>query len=138
MTVSRWDSNDVPDLSGRVVLVTGASGGLGRQTTRVLAGAGAHVVLAVRDLDKGQRVAAEISGDTDVRTLDPSDLVSVRAFAKSWEGPIDILINNAGIMAVPEGRTANTTRCGPTPIPSWPTSSSPSSCSIGSAGPAGG
>ena len=107
MTTSRWNSDDVPDLSGRVVVVTGASGGLGRQAAGVLAGAGAHVVLAVRNLDKGRRVAAEISGETDVRRLDVSDLGSVRAFADGWKGPIDILINNAGIMAVPEGRTAD-------------------------------
>ena len=107
MTTSRWTSTDLPDLSGRVVVVTGASGGLGLQTARVLAGAGARVVLAVRSLDKGQRVAAEISGDTQVRPLDLAELASVRTFADGWEGPIDVLINNAGIMAVPEGRTAD-------------------------------
>jgi NAD(P)-dependent dehydrogenase (short-subunit alcohol dehydrogenase family) len=105
MTTSRWTSTDLPDLAGRVVVVTGASGGLGLQTTRVLAGAGARVVLAVRDVAKGDKVAAGVSGETEVRALDLADLASVRSFAEGWAGPIDVLVNNAGIMAVPEGRT---------------------------------
>jgi NAD(P)-dependent dehydrogenase (short-subunit alcohol dehydrogenase family) len=87
--------------------VTGASSGLGLETTRALAGAGAHVVLAVRDPGKGQRVAAGINGSTETRALDVADLASVRAFAEGWRGSLDILINNAGIMAVPEGRTVD-------------------------------
>jgi NAD(P)-dependent dehydrogenase (short-subunit alcohol dehydrogenase family) len=107
MTPSRWTSTDLPDLSGRVVVVTGASSGLGLQTTRELAGAGAHVVLAVRNPEKGKAVSAEFAGDTEVRTLDLADLASVRTFAEDWTGPLDILINNAGIMTVPEGRTVD-------------------------------
>jgi NAD(P)-dependent dehydrogenase (short-subunit alcohol dehydrogenase family) len=107
MTTSRWTSTDSTDLSDHVVVVTGASSGLGLQTTRALAGAGAHVVLAVRNLDKGKAASARISGDTEVRALDLSDLGSVRAFAENWTGPIDVLINNAGIMAVPEERTVD-------------------------------
>jgi NAD(P)-dependent dehydrogenase (short-subunit alcohol dehydrogenase family) len=74
---------------------------------RELARAGARVVLAVRDPEKGQRVAAGIPGDTEVRPLDLASLASVRAFAAGWTGALDILVNNAGIMAVPEGRTVD-------------------------------
>ena len=91
----------------RTAVVTGASSGIGAATARALAGAGAKVVLAVRDAAKGERVSATITGDTIVRTLDLENLASVRAFAAAWAGDIDILINNAGIMLVPEGRTAD-------------------------------
>ena len=97
----------LPDLTGRVVVVTGASSGIGAASARALAGAGAKVVLAVRDTAKGERIAASMPGDTEVRSLDLEDLASVRAFAAAWTGPIDILINNAGIMLVAEGRTAD-------------------------------
>jgi NAD(P)-dependent dehydrogenase (short-subunit alcohol dehydrogenase family) len=100
-------SGAFPDLTGTVVIVTGASSGIGAATARALAGAGARVVLAVRDTAKGQRIAATINGDTEVRALDLEDLASVRAFAAAWTGPIDTLINNAGIMLVPESRTAD-------------------------------
>ena len=88
-------------------MVTGASSGIGEATARALAVAGAKVVLAVRDPAKGERVAATINGDTEVRPLNLGDLASIRSFAAAWTGPIDILINNAGIMLVPEGRTAD-------------------------------
>lgn len=97
----------LPDLTGTVVVVTGASSGIGAATARALAGTGARVVLAVRDAAKGERIAATMTGDTEVRSLDLEDLASVRAFAAAWTGPIDILINNAGIMLVPEARTAD-------------------------------
>src|SRR6201994_1224356 len=86
---------DLPDLTGRPAIVTGASSGIGRSVTRALAGAGAHVVLAVRDPAKGQAVAAAIDGRTEVRELDLARLDSVRAFAAAWDGPIELLINNA-------------------------------------------
>jgi NAD(P)-dependent dehydrogenase (short-subunit alcohol dehydrogenase family) len=98
---------DIPDLSGSTVVVTGASSGLGLEASRALAGAGAHVVLAVRNRGKGEQAAESISGSTEIRTLDLGDLASVRAFAERWRGPLDVLINNAGIMAVPEGRTVD-------------------------------
>jgi NAD(P)-dependent dehydrogenase (short-subunit alcohol dehydrogenase family) len=102
------DNSTAPlDLTGRVVVVTGASSGIGEATARALATAGAKVVLAVRDTAKGTRIAASIAGETEVRPLDLEDLASVRAFAAAWTGPIDILINNAGIMLVEEGRTAD-------------------------------
>ena len=97
----------LPDMTGRVVVVTGASSGIGAATARALAEAGAKVVLAVRDAAKGERVAATIIGDTMVRALDLENLASVRAFAAAWTGDIDILINNAGVMLVPEARTAD-------------------------------
>lgn len=104
---ARWTAADLPDLSGRTVVVTGASSGLGAVTARELARAGARVVLAVRDVAKGERVAASFSaGSThEVRALDLASLASVRAFAAAWEGPLDVLVNNAGIMAVPEAKT---------------------------------
>ncbi|MDQ6669320.1 MAG: oxidoreductase [Chloroflexota bacterium] len=105
MTSTNWIAADLPDLAGRTAIVTGASSGIGAVTARGLARAGAHVVLAVRDTEKGERVAATFAGDAEVRALDLADLASVRAFAVAWTGPLDILVNNAGIMLAPEGRT---------------------------------
>ncbi len=90
-------------LSGRVAIVTGATSGVGAATAAALAGGGAHVVYAVRDVGKGMadpgRQAAEAArpGSTEVRRLDLADLASIRAFAQDWAGPIDLLINNAGV-----------------------------------------
>ncbi|MEJ7796458.1 MAG: oxidoreductase [Nocardioides sp.] len=98
-------SFDIPDQSGKTVVVTGANSGLGLETSRMLAGAGAHVVLAVRDTSRGDAAAAEVTGSTEVRELDLGDLASVRSFADTWDGPLHALINNAGIMMVAEGRT---------------------------------
>jgi NAD(P)-dependent dehydrogenase (short-subunit alcohol dehydrogenase family) len=104
---SRWTAADLPDLSGRTVVVTGASSGLGAVTARELARAGAHVVLAVRDVAKGERVAGSFPAGSshEVRALDLASLASVRAFAAGWSGPLDVLVNNAGIMAVPQAKT---------------------------------
>ena len=107
MTIDNWTPTDLPNLSGRTVVVTGASSGIGAATARAMAGAGANVVLAVRDPLKGERAAATMTGDVEVRPLDLESLASVRAFAAAWTGDIDILINNAGIMLVPEARTAD-------------------------------
>ena len=107
MATPSWNPPPLPDLSGRTAVVTGASSGIGAVTARELARAGARVVLAVRDQAKGAAVAADLPGDTEVRPLDLGDLRSVRAFAEAWTGPLDLLVNNAGIMAVPEGRTAD-------------------------------
>ncbi|WP_448638747.1 oxidoreductase [Geodermatophilus sp. URMC 63] len=104
---SRWTTADIPDQTGRTVVVTGATSGLGLATARALAQAGARVVLAVRDPDRGARAAAGLPGDVEVRRLDLGDLASVRAFAAGWTGPLDVLVNNAGIMMVPQGRTAD-------------------------------
>jgi NAD(P)-dependent dehydrogenase (short-subunit alcohol dehydrogenase family) len=107
MPSSSWTAADLPDLAGTTVVVTGASSGLGAVTARELARAGAHVVLAVRDTAKGERVAAPFAGDWEVRALDLASLDSVRAFAAGWSGDLDILINNAGIMAVPQSKTVD-------------------------------
>jgi len=84
---------------------TGGNSGIGLAAARVLAGAGALVIIAVRDQAKGQRAASEIGDDTEVRALDLADLNSVRAFAAETIEPIDVLINNAGVMAPPLSRT---------------------------------
>src|SRR5260370_38975133 len=107
MASQKWTAADLPDQSGRTVVVTGASSGIGLVTARELARAGARVILAVRDTAKGQHAAAGIIGQTEVRPLDLASLASVRAFAADWTGPLDTLINNAGIMAVPAGRTSD-------------------------------
>src|SRR5215216_3050208 len=105
MSKKKWTPEDLPDFSGRTVVITGATSGIGRAAATELARAGARVVLGVRNTERGERVAAGLPGSAQVRHLDLTDLASVRAFADGWEGPIDILINNAGVMAVPEGRT---------------------------------
>jgi NAD(P)-dependent dehydrogenase (short-subunit alcohol dehydrogenase family) len=95
------------DLSGKRAIVTGASSGIGIETARALAGAGADVTLAVRDTDAGERTAADITATTGnaalhVGRLDLADQASVAAFAADWSGPLDRLINNAGVMGLPD------------------------------------
>ena len=96
----------IPDMTGQNVIVTGANSGIGRAAADALAGAGARVILAVRNTDKGRAAAASMPGETDVRRLDLASLASIREFAAGWEGEIDLLINNAGVMVPPLGRTA--------------------------------
>ena len=103
----RWTAADLPDQTGRTVVVTGANSGIGLAAARQLARVGAHVVLAVRNEDKGRDAAATIDGSTEVRRLDLADLTSVHEFADGWSGDLDVLVNNAGVMAVPEQRTAD-------------------------------
>ncbi|MFE7030067.1 SDR family NAD(P)-dependent oxidoreductase [Streptomyces sp. NPDC057621] len=107
MHTNSWTADELPDLTGRTVVVTGAGRGLGLITARELARAGARVVLGVRDTDKARRAVADLPGTFDIRPLDVSDLTSVRAFADAWTGDIDILINNAGVMDIPAARTAD-------------------------------
>jgi NAD(P)-dependent dehydrogenase (short-subunit alcohol dehydrogenase family) len=97
----------IPDMTGRSVIVTGANSGIGRAAAGALAGAGARVVLAVRDTEKGRAAAAGMPGETEVRRLDLASLDSVREFATGWTGELDLLINNAGVMVPPLGRTAD-------------------------------
>jgi NAD(P)-dependent dehydrogenase (short-subunit alcohol dehydrogenase family) len=94
-------------MTGRTVIVTGANSGIGRAAAHALSAAGARVVLAVRDLDKGRLAAATMSGQSEVRRLDLADLDSVREFSAQWDGEIDLLINNAGIMVPPLTRTVD-------------------------------
>ena len=107
MTTSKWTPKDLPSQTGRTVVITGANSGIGLAAARELGRAGAHVVLAVRDEARGAAAAKSIPGSTEVRRLDLADLASVHAFADGFEGDIDVLINNAGVMAVPEPRTAD-------------------------------
>ncbi|MFG3579136.1 SDR family NAD(P)-dependent oxidoreductase [Micromonospora chersina] len=98
------------DLTGRRAVVTGGASGIGVETARALAAAGADVTLAVRNPEAGQRAAAEITGTTGndrilVAPLDLADLGSVATFVRTWDGPLHMLVNNAGIMASPEMRT---------------------------------
>jgi NAD(P)-dependent dehydrogenase (short-subunit alcohol dehydrogenase family) len=95
------------DLRGKRALVTGGSSGIGIETARALAHAGAEVILAVRNPDAGEQTAEDIRQTTGnqhihVGQLDLSDLHSVRAFVRGWEGALDILVNNAGVMAIPK------------------------------------
>ena len=91
------------DLSGKRVIVTGGASGIGTETTRALAGAGAEVTIAARRTDQAEQVAGEVEGDVRVGApLDLSDLASVRAFVAAWDGPLDVLVNNAGVMAIQE------------------------------------
>jgi NAD(P)-dependent dehydrogenase (short-subunit alcohol dehydrogenase family) len=107
VTSTRWTSADLPLQEGRTVIVTGANSGIGLPTAQAFAVAGARVVLAVRDMAKGEVAEGSIPGACEVRKLDLADLTSVRAFANGWRGEVDVLINNAGVMRTPERRTAD-------------------------------
>ncbi|MFD3587009.1 oxidoreductase [Streptomyces sp. NPDC058683] len=100
-----WNASRLPDLSGRTAVVTGANSGIGFTAADALARSGAHVVFAVRDPERGRAAAAKVSGSTEVRRLDLADLASVREFAAGWDRPLDLLINNAGVMMLPEQST---------------------------------
>ena len=110
-----WTATDVPDQTGRVAVVTGSNTGIGYQAAAVLADRGAHVVLAVRNLDKGNEAAARIraasrGADVAVQQLDLSSLESVRAAAEALRSAyprIDLLINNAGVMYTPKQTTVD-------------------------------
>ncbi|KUM72940.1 oxidoreductase [Streptomyces curacoi] len=107
-TKKTWDATRLPALTGRTAVVTGANSGIGLTAADALARAGAHVVFAVRDLERGRAAAATVRGSTEVRRLDLADLSSVREFADAWQGrPLDLLINNAGVMMLPQQRTAD-------------------------------
>jgi NAD(P)-dependent dehydrogenase (short-subunit alcohol dehydrogenase family) len=103
--MSKWTAADLPSLDGRTFVVTGANSGIGKVAATELARAGARVTLAVRDTAKGEAAAREMTGAVDVRPLDLADLASVRAFADGWDGELDVLVNNAGVMATPLTRT---------------------------------
>jgi NAD(P)-dependent dehydrogenase (short-subunit alcohol dehydrogenase family) len=106
-----WKLTDMLPQDGRVAIVTGANSGLGLVTARSLAGAGAHVVLACRNAERAaaalERLRVEQpSASVEVRSLDLADLASVERFADAWSGPLHLLLNNAGLMAIPYQQTA--------------------------------
>lgn len=111
--MAKWTTADIPDQTGRVAVITGANTGLGYETALALADRGAHVVLAVRNLDKGKDAAARITArsphaDVALAELDLTSLASVRAAAeqlRSAHDRIDLLINNAGVMWTPKSTT---------------------------------
>ena len=111
-----WTSSDLPDLTGRSIVVTGANSGIGLQAAQALAAHGGAVTLAVRDTERGAGAADQIravapGAHVEVARLDLADLASVREFAADWaaahpEG-LDVLVNNAGVMAIPRRETAD-------------------------------
>ncbi len=110
-----WTVDDIPNLSGKVAIVTGANGGLGLETAKALAGAGAHVVMAVRDQKKARAAVDDIrathpGASLELVELDLASQVSVKAAARTIakaHPTVDILVNNAGLMALPESRTVD-------------------------------
>jgi NAD(P)-dependent dehydrogenase (short-subunit alcohol dehydrogenase family) len=98
-----WSPGRLSNLTGKRIIVTGATNGVGLGTARLLVHAGAHVILAVRNTDLGAQRAAEIGGSTSIAKLDLADLSSVRAFPELLDDDVDILINNAG--ALTQNRT---------------------------------
>jgi NAD(P)-dependent dehydrogenase (short-subunit alcohol dehydrogenase family) len=110
----KWTQNDIPNLSGKVVIVTGANSGLGLESTKALAAKGATVVMACRNLSKAEKAKAEVlqnvpNAKLDLMQLDNANLESVQAFAKAFKAKyvrLDILLNNAGVMAIPRQETA--------------------------------
>jgi NAD(P)-dependent dehydrogenase (short-subunit alcohol dehydrogenase family) len=114
--MSRWTAADMPDLHGRRAVVTGANSGLGFQTALELARHGADVVVAVRDVGRGEDAVTAMradlgsgAGSLEVAALDLADLSSVAAFAEAQatRGPLHLLVNNAGVMAIPRRETAD-------------------------------
>ena len=107
--MAKWTFEDIPDQSGKTAVVTGANSGIGYEATRALAAKGACVILACRNTEKAEAAAKQIHGEypdaaLEVMALDLSDLSSVRTFAADFSGrysSLDILCNNAGVMALP-------------------------------------
>jgi NAD(P)-dependent dehydrogenase (short-subunit alcohol dehydrogenase family) len=112
---SNWTAGNIPDLTGKFAIVTGANSGIGYEMARALARKGATVILACRNKDKGEAAVRQIAQEypeakAELMELDLSDLASVRRFTDEFIGKygrLDILINNAGIMATPFGRTTD-------------------------------
>src|SRR2546421_8788163 len=102
-----WTAREIPDLSGRTAVVTGGNRGIGYPTGKELADHGARVVVASRSADKGRAAVEAIGAGAEWAPLDLADLGSVRKFAEGVTGPLDLLINNAGVMMIPRQRTAD-------------------------------
>src|SRR5882757_5230997 len=111
--MTKWTTADIPDQTGRTAVITGANTGLGYETATALAAKGAHVVLAVRNLEKGKEAARRIEQATpdaqvQLQELDLTSLESIRGAAdelRSKHDNIDLLINNAGVMFTPKSTT---------------------------------
>jgi len=114
-TNNKWTTENIPDQSGKIVIVTGANSGIGYEATRALALKGATIIMACRNLQKGETAAETIrneklTGEVKVMQLDLSDLSSIKHFAQEFRAvytQLDLLINNAGVMATPYGKTAD-------------------------------
>ena len=111
MTLASWTADHLPDLTGRVAVITGANSGIGYEAARGLMLRGAHVVMACRNADKAAGALARLeraapAGSAEVRALDLASLASVQAFADGYDaGRLDVLVNNAGVMALPKRLT---------------------------------
>lgn len=111
----QWGAHDIPNLDGQVIIVTGATSGLGKTAAKILSSKGAEVIMAIRNMDKGAAVAKEITKEFPkaklaVRRLDLGNLSSVRNFASTIQSEykrLDVLINNAGVMSCPYATTAD-------------------------------
>lgn len=107
MSAAAWTIDGLPDLTGKTIMVTGGTSGIGKEAARELARRGAHVVLPSITRAEGEAAAAEIGGSTEVHELDLSDLHAVREFATSYTDPVDILLDNAGLMSKTRRETAH-------------------------------
>lgn len=111
----KWTQQNIPDLTGKIIIVTGANSGLGFESTKALAQKGATVVMAVRNLQKGEEARQKLlqaypKAIFDLMALDNASLASVHAFAKAFKAKydrLDILLNNAGVMAIPRQETVD-------------------------------
>jgi NAD(P)-dependent dehydrogenase (short-subunit alcohol dehydrogenase family) len=103
-----WRTTDLPSFAGRTVVVTGGNSGIGWHTAAALSRRGADVTIACRNVEAGARAASDMrvagAGEVRVAPLDLADLSSVRAFAEAWDRPLDVLVNNAGVMTPPRYR----------------------------------
>ncbi|MCL2542912.1 MAG: oxidoreductase [Nocardioidaceae bacterium] len=105
MATRSWTADQLPDLTGKVALVTGGNSGIGLHTARALAAHGADVVIACRNVDAATEVARRMPGAVGVERLDLASQASVEELASRWERPLDLLIDNAGVMSPPAYRT---------------------------------
>ncbi|MCW8850343.1 MAG: oxidoreductase, partial [Melioribacteraceae bacterium] len=113
MSKQNWTTENIPDQKGRIAVITGSSSGIGYEAAKVLANKSAKVILAVRNLTKGEIAKSNIVGqnksaDVEVMKIDLSDLASVKSFVKEYKGKynqLDLLINNAGVMIPPYSKT---------------------------------